>query len=368
MYTSFYNLKSKPFQISSDPSFIWLGEKHREALATLRYGVLDNKGFLLLTGDVGTGKTTLINTLIASLENDVIYASVPDPRLDRMDFFNYIASSFGIAGEFETKGKFLIKFSKFLHEAYEKNKKVLLIIDESQLLTQESLEEIRLLSNIVTPNSHLLNIFFVGQNEFHDIISRPENRAVAQRLTLNYYIEPLSLEETGKYIQHRLEIAGTTEELFDANAIREIHFCSGGFPRRINIICDHCLLTGYVKEKKTIDRSIVRDCSLELEIPEYKKKGPHSARPDRLEQPVIPPPVHTEQVVFKPPAKPKKSRPFLLVSSCLLIACTLVILSLVFPDLFTKTYNDAIDYFSLAKSKVGMIVSAPSSDVFRPEP
>ena len=231
MYTSYYNLKSKPFQISSDPSFIWLGEKHREALATLKYGVLDNKGFLLLTGDVGTGKTTLINTLIASLENDVIYASVPDPRLETLDFFNYIADSFGITGEFETKGKFLIKFSKFLHEAYELNKKVLLIIDESQLLTHDTLEEIRLLSNIVIPNSQLLNIFFIGQNEFHEIITRPENRAVAQRLTLNYYIQPLSLEETGIYIQHRLEVAGTTEELFDVSAIREIHSYSGGISK-----------------------------------------------------------------------------------------------------------------------------------------
>jgi len=175
---------------------MWLGENHKEALATLRYGILDNKGFLLLTGDVGTGKTTLINTLIGSLSKDVIYASVPDPSLDKMDFFNYIAAAFGLGGDFATKGKFLSSFTSFLHKAYENNKKVLLIIDESQLLTQELLEEVRLLSNIVTRDSNpLLNIFFVGQYEFNELLRRPENRAIAQRLTLNYYIEPLTDEK-----------------------------------------------------------------------------------------------------------------------------------------------------------------------------
>jgi general secretion pathway protein A len=148
MYTSFYKLKAKPFQISADPDFMWLGEKHQEALATLKYGVLDNKGFLLLTGDVGTGKTTLINTLIQSLSDDILCASVSDPGLSKLDFFNFIAFSFGINQEFLTKGSFLIGFRKFLLDAYDKNKKVLLIIDESQLLTQKLLEEIRLLSNI----------------------------------------------------------------------------------------------------------------------------------------------------------------------------------------------------------------------------
>jgi len=214
MYNSFYNLKAKPFQISSDPSFIWLGENHKEALATLKYGVLDNKGFLLLTGDVGTGKTTLINTLISSLSEQVIFASVPDPRLEKIDFLNYIADSFGIDQDFSSKGKFIIAFSHFLRTAYEQDKSVLLVIDEAQLLTQELLEEIRLLSNINIENSTILNIFFVGQNEFNEVISRPENRAVLHRLTLNYNLVPLNLEQTREYIKHRLKVSGTTEEIF----------------------------------------------------------------------------------------------------------------------------------------------------------
>jgi len=160
MYTSFYKLHSKPFQISSDPAFMWFGEKHKEALATLKYGILDNKGFLLLTGDVGTGKTSLINSLIQSLSEDIVCASVPDPSLEKMDFLNYIALAFGIDREFTSKGSFLIHFKQFLLEAHENNKKVLLIIDESQLLSQEMLEEIRLLSNIEKTDSKLINIFF----------------------------------------------------------------------------------------------------------------------------------------------------------------------------------------------------------------
>ena len=269
MYNEFYNLKLPPFQISCDPAFMWFGEKHREALATLRYGILDNKGFLLLTGDVGTGKTSLINALIQSLEQDVICTSVPDPSLIKLDFLNYIATSFGMDREFTSKGAFLTHFKNFLLSAAEKNKKVLLIIDEAQLLTQEMLEEIRLLSNIEKPDAKLINIFFIGQNEFNEILNRPQNRAVLQRMTLNYNLDPLTPEEVDEYIRHRLKIAGTQERLFDWDAVQEIFLYSGGFPRRINILCDHSLLSGFVREQRIIDAGIVNECAKELKIPAY---------------------------------------------------------------------------------------------------
>ena len=267
MYTSFYNLELKPFQINSDPAFMWTGEKHKEALAILKYGILDNKGLLLLTGDVGTGKTTLINALIQSLSNDVICTSVPDPNLKLIDFINYIAFAFGIETVFKTKGHFVIQFRKFLLDAYQKGKKVLLIIDESQLLTDELLEQIRLLSNIDLADTKLLNIFFVGQNEFNEILAKKNNRAVRQRLTLNYNIDPLTLSETNEYIKYRLKVAGTTSEIFSRRAVQKIHLHTKGFPRRINIICDHCLLSGYVNEKTKITASIVNECAQELKIP-----------------------------------------------------------------------------------------------------
>lgn len=267
MYKLFYGLTKKPFQISSDPAFMWFGEKHKEALATLKYGVLDNKGFLLLTGDVGTGKTTLINALLQSLSDDIICASVPDPGLEKLDFFNYIAAAFGISQEFSTKGSFLAHFRKFLIHANENNKKVLLIIDEAQLLTQEMLEEIRLLSNIEKIDTKLINIFFIGQNEFNEILNREQNRAVRQRLTLNYNIDPLTPDETGEYIKHRLSISGASYSIFNESAKQEVFIYSGGFPRRINIICDHSLLSGYVNEIKIIDNNIVKESARELKIP-----------------------------------------------------------------------------------------------------
>ena len=281
MYTDFYQLKEKPFQISSDPSFIWLGEKHKEALATLRYSVIDNKGLMLLTGDVGTGKTTLINTLLKSLNNDVYYASVPDPRLELIDFLNYIAQAFHIDSGFESKGSFLLHFGWFLESVYKQKKKALLIVDEAQLLTQDLLEEIRLLSNINRDGNHLLNIFFVGQNEFNEILHRPENRAVTQRITLNYQIDRLSMEETALYIQHRLKVAGSLRAMFSTGALGSIHSHSEGIPRRINVICDHCLLTGYIEGKSTIDERIVEDCVKEIAIPHYRK----STQPGRKEDP-----------------------------------------------------------------------------------
>ncbi len=277
MYRSFYNLKSKPFQISSDPDFMWFGEKHKEALATLKYGILDNKGFLLLTGDVGTGKTTLINALTKSLDSDIIHASVPDPSLEKIDFFNYIGSAFGIGNDFSSKGTFLAKFSNFLYQAYDEKKKVLLLIDEAQLLTQELLEEIRLLSNIERTDTKLVNIFFIGQNEFNEILNQEKNRAVRQRLTLHYIIDPLTLDETNNYIHHRLHVAGNSRRIFTPLAVREVYNYSEGFPRRINVICDHCLLTGYASGKITIDESTVQECAHELIIPKNTSKEPPPA-------------------------------------------------------------------------------------------
>lgn len=266
MYIDFYHLKAKPFQISSDPAFLWLGEKHKEGLATLKYGILDNRGFLLLTGDVGTGKTTLINTVLGSLSDTVLWAFVPDPSLERLEFFNYIANGFGMIPEFTSKGSFLLEFGRFLRTAYAENKKVLLIIDEAQLLTQELLEEIRLLSNIERADTKLLTIFFVGQVEFNGILAKTQNRALRQRITINYTIETLNLEETSEYVTYRLGVAGTKKMIFTPDAIQAIYRHSQGFPRRINVICDHALISGYVKERRQIDGSIIDECAKEVTI------------------------------------------------------------------------------------------------------
>lgn len=266
MYLSHFGLNEKPFKISSDPKFLWLSDKHREALATLTYGILDNKGFLLLTGDVGTGKTTLINTLINSITDQAIVAVVSDPGLSKLEFYNYLANEFKIKGKFTDKATFLFHFRHFLNEAHIQQKKVLLIIDEAQRLEHDLLEDIRLLSNIEQQQIKLLNIFLIGQNDFNDTLLKIENRAIRQRISLNYHINPLLEHETELYIRHRLKMAGGFQDIFDANAIKEIHFYTKGFPRLINILCDHALLTGYVRERQGIGPDIIRECVKELRI------------------------------------------------------------------------------------------------------
>ena len=272
MYLSYYNLKVKPFQISADPKFLWLGEKHKEALATLKYATLENKGFFLLTGDVGTGKTTLINALINSLGKEIIVAKISYPGLNTLEFFNFIANEFKMNKMFSNKGDFLVHLDNFLNNAYENNKKVLVIIDEAQCLKQELLNDIRLLSNIERQNTKLINLFFVGNNEFNDILLDTANSNLRQRITIKYHIDTLTKNEVAEYVRYRLKIAGSEQDIFTSGAIRQIFSFSGGCPRLINIICDHALLTGYVKEEKTIDAGILKECTKELRITTQRKK------------------------------------------------------------------------------------------------
>lgn len=267
MYLNHFKLNTKPFQITSDPKFLWLGEKHKEALATLRYGILDNRGFLLLTGEVGTGKTILINRLVSMLDLDTVVATLPDPDLESMDFYNLLADGFKMNRTFESKGTFLIHLREFLYKSYTSKKQVLLVIDESQRLNHHLMEDIRVLSNIELHDRKLINIFFVGQQEFNTILAAPQNRALAQRITVRYHIAPLEKNEIGEYIHHRLKVAGCTHKLFADEAVEEVYQFSGGIPRLINIICDHALLTGYARESNKIDAHIIKECAEELRIP-----------------------------------------------------------------------------------------------------
>ncbi len=259
-----------PFEMSPDPKFIWLSEKHKEALATLKYGILENKGFLLLNGDVGTGKTTLINCLLNENDTDAIIASIPDPDLSKDDFFLLLSKEFNLNMDFNTKGEFLIQFENFLLNTYSEDKKALLIIDEAQRLNQQLLDQIRLLSNIEKPYAKLINIFFVGQNEVNELIKDEQNKALRQRIAVHSTIEPLTESETRDYIKHRLKIAGSEEEIFNSKAIYEIYSYSKGYPRLINAICDRALLTGYVSDIKKIDSKIIKKCAEELIIPDER--------------------------------------------------------------------------------------------------
>jgi general secretion pathway protein A len=274
MYLQHYGLNTKPFQITTDPDFLWLGEKHAEALATLKYGILENKGFLLLTGDVGTGKTALINRLLKIIDVSAIVATIPDPGLEALDFFNLLAEEFHMNQKFASKGAFLIAFKQFLHKAGEANKKVLLIIDEAQRLDNALLEQIRLLSNIELFDRKLINIFFVGQTEFNRTLMEERNRAVRQRITVSYHLEALTEKETQQYIRHRLKVGGAKHEIFAVDAVREIYAFSRGYPRLINVICDRALLTGYAAGSKLIDAAVVTECAAELRMPASDSANP----------------------------------------------------------------------------------------------
>jgi len=266
MYLNHFNLREKPFNISPDSRFLWLSEKHKEGLATLKYGIVEEKGFLLLTGDVGTGKTLLIKAFTKMSDIETLIATIPDPDLEPMDFFRLLAEEFKMNEAFSSKGEFLIQFKKFLLESYDLDKKVLLIIDEAQRLNHELLEQIRLLSNIEMDNRKLINIFFVGQIEFNEMLMEAKNRAVRQRIAVAFGLEPLTEKETADYIDHRLKLAGSSGGIFKPAAMREVFSLSKGYPRLINIICDYALVTGYSAELKQINTALIKECGKELHI------------------------------------------------------------------------------------------------------
>ena len=266
MYLSHYKLFEKPFRISADPKYLWLGEKHKEALAILKYGVLERKGFLLLCGDVGTGKTTLINSLIRDLDDKTIVANVSGPELGLLEFLNFIAHACKLDKTFKTKLEFLINFRNHLQNLHSGGKNFVLIIDEAHKLSEKLLEEIRLLSNIELPEIKLLNIFFVGQNEILQKLMSPACRALRQRITISHKIEPLTQNETEEYIRHRLGIAGARKQIFEPKAMREVYRFSKGYPRLINIVCDHALVTGYARDLESITPAVIKECSKELSL------------------------------------------------------------------------------------------------------
>jgi general secretion pathway protein A len=216
----------------------------------------------------------LINGLLKSTRVKAIIATIPDPDLDVLDFFNVLAEEFQMNKTFESKGSFLIEFKRFLHQVYESEGKVLLIIDESQRLNHELLEQIRILSNIELSDRKLINIFFVGQSEFNPILREERNAPVRKRLAVSYNLEPLDSRETEQYIDHRLKIAGAAQNLFTPEAVRDIFSFTGGYPRLINITCDHALLTGYSKGLAQVDETVIAECRKDLRIISETEKYP----------------------------------------------------------------------------------------------
>jgi general secretion pathway protein A len=268
MYEQFYGLKENPFNVTPNPEYIYLGENHREALAQLLYGVRERKGFIVITGEVGTGKTTLVHYLLNRLDtnNHTRTAFLFNPKLTVNDFIRYILKDLGVRDQGQTKGENLHNLHRYLLNAYKKDERVVLIVDEAQGLKPELLEEVRLLSNLETSRSKLLQIVLFGQPELDKTLSQPGFRQLRQRINLRYHLEPLSEKETKEYIGKRLRIAGAKEPIFTEKAIREIHLKSGGIPRLINILCDSALLNGYALDQKTVDERSIKEVAKDLYI------------------------------------------------------------------------------------------------------
>ena len=275
MYRDHYGLARLPFEMTPDPGFLYLGGAHREGLATLVYSVKARKGFVLLSGEVGTGKTTLLHALLAQLDRDTASAFIFNPRLDPLGFFRMLFDEYGIEEPCTTKADYLLALNRFLIGRLERDLPTLLIVDEAQNLSAEMLEEIRLLSNLETPTSKLIQIILVGQPELWEMVSRPELRQLRQRIVLRHVLRPFDPDDTRRYVEERLRLAGYTGKgIFDRSALRALHDVSGGVPRVINILCDGALLVGFGRDQAEISKAEILEVAADLDL------GPRAAAAD----------------------------------------------------------------------------------------
>jgi general secretion pathway protein A len=267
MYRKFYGLKEKPFEITVDPRYFYLSETHKEALAHLVYAVQERKGFAVITGEVGTGKTTLVQTLLSRLDGNTRTAFIFNPKLENSSEFLYsICEDLEVRGEKGNKVDYLNRLNHFLMDCFARKENVVVIIDEAHTLSPELLEEIRLLTNLETPSHKLLQVMLLGQPELDNILSQPRFLPLKQRINVRYRLQPLNQKEMGEYITRRLRVAGArTTRLFTSGALKKIYQYSGGIPRVINIVCDNALTNGYAGVKKMIDAGIIREAISDLE-------------------------------------------------------------------------------------------------------
>jgi general secretion pathway protein A len=266
MYCQFYGLKEKPFSITADPSFFFLSRRHQEALSHLVYGVKERKGIIVITGEIGTGKTTLCRFFLKHLQDNVKTAFILNPNFSDVELLEAIIRDFGIRPKQKSRFSFIWELNRFLIRRSAFGNNVVLIIDEAQNLEAAQLEQIRLLSNLETEKDKLIQIVLVGQPELNAKLELPQLRQLRQRIAVKYHVTQLARDEIQEYIMHRLTTAGAQGRVhFTDEAITLISDASAGIPRMINIICDRALLAGFNVETNTIDQSVIKQCLTELQ-------------------------------------------------------------------------------------------------------
>src|SRR2546422_673592 len=267
MYAAYFGLSERPFSLAPDPRYLYLSDAHREALAHLLYGLGEGGSFVQLTGEVGTGKTTVCRALLEQLPPDVDVAMIFNPRLTSVELLAAVCDELRVSYQSGTTSlKVLVDaLSRALLDAHAQGHRTVLIIDEAQNLSADVLEEIRLLTNLETTREKLLQVILIGQPELYQLLKRPELRQVAQRITARYHLNAFSAEESSAYIGHRLKMAGGGETLFTPGALRSVHRWAGGVPRLINILCDRALLGTYAQGKRHVDARTVQQATREVQ-------------------------------------------------------------------------------------------------------
>ena len=266
MYETYFKLHGKPFQLNPDPAFFFGSRGHRRAMAYLEYGLHQNEGFIIITGEIGAGKTTLVRSLLDHLDPDkVIAAHVVSTQVDADDVLRVVAAAFGLASRGESKAGLLLALETFLVSVAAAGKRALLIIDEAQNLTSRAVEELRMLSNFQLEDHALLQSFLIGQPEFRDLMQGAQMQQLRQRVIASYHLGPLDSQETRAYIEHRLTHVGWRgDPQFSDEAFSLIYVHTGGIPRRINTLCDRLMLAAFLSERHEIDESEVQEVVTEL--------------------------------------------------------------------------------------------------------